>query len=63
MLVNHGPYPHITSKKNAKHGVEVLPHDTAHLIQRPNKEVYAKIQQAIGTHEDLLTMVKRRKLQ
>ena len=28
-----------------------------------NKEVYAKIQQAIGPHEDLLTTVKRRKLQ
>ena len=28
-----------------------------------NKEVYAKIQQAIGPHEDLLTIVKRGKLQ
>ena len=28
-----------------------------------NKEVCAKIQQAIGPHEDLLTIVKRRKLQ
>ena len=28
-----------------------------------NKEVRAKIQQAIGQHEDLLTTVKRRKLQ
>ena len=28
-----------------------------------NEEVCAKIQQAIGTHEDLLTIVKRRKLQ
>ena len=28
-----------------------------------NKEVSAKIQQAIGPHEDLLTIVKRRKLQ
>ena len=27
-----------------------------------NKELRAKIQQAIGPHEDLLTMVKRRKL-
>ena len=27
------------------------------------KEVRAKIQQAIGPHEDLLTIVKRRKLQ
>ena len=28
-----------------------------------NKKVCAKIQQAIGPHEDLLTIVKRRKLQ
>ena len=28
-----------------------------------NEEVRAKIQQAIGPHEDFLTMVKRRKLQ
>ena len=28
-----------------------------------NKEVHVKIQQAIGPHEDLLTIVKRRKLQ
>ena len=28
-----------------------------------NKEVRAKIQLAIGPHEDLLTIVKRRKLQ
>ena len=28
-----------------------------------NKEVHAKIQQAIGPHEDLLTIVKGRKLQ
>ena len=28
-----------------------------------NKEVYSKILQAVGLHEDLLTIVKRRKLQ
>ena len=28
-----------------------------------NEEVRARIQQAIGPHEDLLTIVKRRKLQ
>ena len=28
-----------------------------------NEEVRAKIQQAIGPHEDLVTIVKRRKLQ
>ena len=31
--------------------------------QVTNEEVRAKIQQAIGPHEDLLTIVKRRKLQ
>ena len=31
--------------------------------QVTNEEVSAKIQQAIGPHEDLLTIVKRRKLQ
>ena len=30
--------------------------------QVTNEEVHAKIQQAIGPHEDLLTIVKRRKL-
>ena len=53
-------------KKNTNHGNEVLPQDTTHLIQRPyvtNEEVLAKIQQAIGPHEDLLTIVKRCKLQ
>ena len=51
-------------KKNTSHGNEVLPQDNTHLIKRhvTNEEVRAKIQQAIGPHEDLLTMVKRRKL-
>ena len=42
----------------------MLPQDTTHLIQRPcyQRGVRAKIQQAIGPHEDLLTIVKRRKL-
>ena len=34
-----------------------------HKDQVPNKEVRAKIHQAIGPHEDLQTIVKRRKLQ
>ena len=52
------------AKKNTSHGNEVLPQDTTHLIQRPcyQRGVRAKIQQAIGPHEDLLTIVKRRKL-
>ena len=48
-------------KKNTGHGNEVLPQDTTHLIQQvTNEEVRAKIQQAIGPHEDL---IKRCKLQ
>ena len=52
-------------RKNTSHGNEVLPQDTTHLIQRPctSEEVRSKIQQAIGPHEDLLTIVKRRWLQ
>ena len=52
-------------KKNTSHGNEVLPQDTTYLIQRPcyQREVRAKTQQAIGPHEDLVTIVKRRKLQ
>ena len=63
MLVNHGPSQQ-SSKKNTSHGNEVLPQDTTHLKDHAtNEEVRAKIQQAIGPHEDLLTIVKRRKLQ
>ena len=52
-------------KKNTSHAKEVLPQDTTLLIQRLcyNEEVCDKIQQAIGPHEDLLTIVKRRRLQ
>ena len=52
-------------EKNTSHGNEVQPQDITHLIQRPyyQREIRAKIQQAIGSHEDLLTIVKRRKLQ
>ena len=46
-------------KKNTSHRNEVLPQDTTHLIQRPHYERG----QAIGPHEDLLIIVKRRKLQ
>ena len=47
------------SKKNTSYGNEVLSQDTTHIT---NEEVRAKIQQTIGPHEDLLTIVKRRKL-
>ena len=52
-------------KKNTSHGNEVLPQDTTQLNKYhvTNEKVHAKIQQAIGPHEDLLTIVKRRKLQ
>ena len=51
-------------KKNTSHGNEVLPQNTAHLKDHVIKEeVRAKIQQAIGPHEDLLTIIKRCKLQ
>ena len=46
-------------EKNTSHGNEVLLLDTSSTVS----EVHAKIQQAIGPHEDLLTIVKRRKLQ
>ena len=50
-------------KKNTSHGNEMLLQDTTHLIQRPcyQQGIRAKIQQAIGPHEDL-TIVKRRRL-
>ena len=53
-------------EKSTSYGNMMLPQGTKHLIQRPcytNEEVRAKIQQAIGPHEDLLKIVKRRKLQ
>ena len=52
-------------KKNTSHGNEVLPQDTtiSYKDHVTNEEVHAKIKQAIGPHEDLLTIVKRRKLQ
>ena len=52
-------------KKNASYGNEVLPQDTTHLIQRPcyQRESPCQDPQAIGPHEDLLTSVKRHKLQ
>ena len=43
----------------------MLPQDTKRISYKDhvtNEEVRAKIQQAIGSHEDLLTIVKRRKL-
>ena len=53
-------------KKNTSHGNELLLQNTTHFIKKDhvtNEKVRAKIQQAIGPHEDLLTIVKRSKLQ
>ena len=41
----------------------MLLQDTTHVIHVTNEEVRAKIQQAFGPHEDLLTIVERHKLQ
>ena len=49
-------------KKNTSHGNEVLLR-ISYKDHVTNEEIRAKIQQAIGPHEDLLTIVKRRKLQ
>ena len=54
-----------TSKKNTRHGMRCY-RKILHISYKDhvtNEEVRAKIQQAIGPHEDLLTTVKRRKLQ
>ena len=52
-------------KKNTSHGNEVLPQDTTHLIQRPCYQRGSPCRDPTGnwTTEDLLTIVKRRKLQ
>ena len=52
-------------KKNTSHGKEAQPQDTTHLIQRPCYQRGSPCQDpaGIGPHEDLLTIVKRRKLQ
>ena len=52
-------------KKNTSHGNKVI-RKILHISYKnhvTNEEVRAKIQRAIGLHEDLLTIVKRRKLQ
>ena len=51
-------------KRNTSHGNEVLPQDStvSYKDHVTNEEVRAKIQQAIRPHEDLRTIVKRRKL-
>ena len=52
------------AKKNTSQGNEVLPQDTTHLIQRPfyQRRILCQDPAANRTHEDLLTIVKSRKL-
>ena len=64
MLVNHGPSQQ-SSKENTSLGNECYC-EILRISYKDHvtiKEVHAKIQQAIGPHEDLLTIVKRCKLQ
>ena len=61
MLVNHGP-----SQQSSKEEYKPWYCKILHISYKDhvtNEEVRAKIQQVIGPHEDLLTIVKRRKLQ
>ena len=57
--------PSRSSKRNTSHGNEVYRKilRTSYKDHVTNEEVRAKIQQAIEPYEDLLTIVKRRKLQ
>ena len=57
--------PSRAPKKNTSHGNEVLPQDITHLIQRPCYQQGSPCQDPAGdrTHENLLTIVNRRKLQ
>ena len=54
----YSPPPPTLNPVNATSCVQATTHQRG-----TNEEVRAKIQQAIGPHEDLLTIVKRRKLQ
>ena len=51
----------LSPKKNTSHGNEVLSQDTTHLIQIPCYQQESPCQDP--AHEDLLTIVQRRKLQ
>ena len=56
--------PHSTApKQNTSHGNHRKILHISFKDKVTNEEVRAKIQQAIGPHDDLLTIVKRRKLQ
>ena len=59
MLVNHGPSQQSSKEEYKPWKLGSTARYKDHVT---NKEVLAKIQQAIRTHEDLLTIAKRRKL-
>ena len=69
MLVNHGPSQQ-SAKEDFVRRMQAMEMRCYRKIPRisykdhiTNEEIRAKIQQAIGSHEDLLTIVKRHKLQ
>ena len=55
------PMPFTISHRHMMQGYHIL--HISYKDHVTNEEVHAKIQQAIGTHDDLLTIVKRLKLQ
>ena len=65
MLVNHGPSQQSSKEeyKPWKCGATTRYYASHTKNHVTNEEVRAKIQPAIGSHEDLLTNVQRRKLQ
>ena len=65
MLVNHGPSQHSSKEeyKPWKWVVSARYYASHKKDYVTNEEIRAKIQQAIGPHEDLMTTIKRRKLQ
>ena len=65
VLVNHGPSQE-SSKEEYKPWKMRCYYKILHISYKDhvtNEEVYAEIQQAIGPHEDLPTVIKRRKPQ
>ena len=65
MLVNHGPSQQSSKEeyKPWKLGSTARYYSSHTKTMLPTRKTVAEIQQAIGPHEDLLTIAKRRKLQ
>ena len=63
MFVNHGPSQQSSKEPAMEMGCCRKILHISYKDHVANEEVRAKIQQAYGPHEDLLTIVKRRKLQ